>query len=72
VSTLGPGACVGELALLDHKPRTASVVAETDLKVLVIGAREFAGIIDKVPSISHKLMRSLASKIRELDAQAYG
>ena len=72
VSTLGPGACVGELALLDHKPRTASVIASTDLTVLVIGAREFAGIVDNVPSISHKLMRSLASRIRELDAQAYG
>jgi CRP-like cAMP-binding protein len=72
VATLGPGACVGELALLDHKPRTASVIAATDLTVLVIGAREFAGIVDRVPSISHKLMRSLASKVRELDAHAYG
>jgi len=72
VATLGPGACVGELALLDHKPRTASVIAATDLTVLVIGAREFAGIVDNVPSISHKLMRSLASRVRELDAQAYG
>ena len=43
VATLGPGACVGELALLDHGPRTASVIAATDLTVLVIGAREFAG-----------------------------
>ena len=72
VATLGPGACVGELALLDHKPRTASVIAATDLTVLVIGTREFSGIVDEIPSIAHKLMRSLAGKVRELDLQAYG
>jgi CRP/FNR family transcriptional regulator, cyclic AMP receptor protein len=72
VATLGPGACVGELALLDHKPRTASVVAATDLTVLVIGTREFSGIVDEIPSIAHKLMRSLAGKVRELDLKAYG
>ncbi len=72
VATVGPGYCVGELALLDHKPRTASVIAATDLTVLVIGAREFAGIVDDIPSIAHKLMKSLATKVRELDAQAYG
>ena len=72
VATIGPGSCVGELALLDHKPRTASVIAATDLTVLVIGAREFAGIVDEIPSIAHKLMKSLATKVRELDAKAYG
>lgn len=72
VATFGPGDCVGELALLDHGPRTATVTAATDLKVLVIGAREFAAIIDDVPPIAHKLLKSLASRIRDLDAQTFG
>ena len=72
VASLGPGACVGELALLDHGPRTATVVAATDLKLLVIGAREFAAIIDEVPPIAHKLLRTLAARIRDLDAKTYG
>jgi CRP-like cAMP-binding protein len=72
VTTLGPGACVGEMALLDHGPRTATVVADTDLKVLVIGAREFAGIVDEVPAIAHKLLRALATRVRTLDSQIYG
>ena len=60
------------MALLDHQPRTASVIASTDLTVLVIGVREFAALLDDVPPITHKLMKSMASKIRELDTQAYG
>jgi CRP/FNR family transcriptional regulator, cyclic AMP receptor protein len=72
VATLGPGAYVGELALLDHGPRTATVVAATDVTVLVLGAREFSGLLDEVPSISHKLMKALAHRIRELDSKAYG
>ena len=72
VATFGPGDCFGELALLDHGPRTATVTASTPLKVLVIGAREFAGILDEVPPIAHKLLKALASRIRELDAKTYG
>jgi CRP/FNR family transcriptional regulator, cyclic AMP receptor protein len=72
VATLGPGDCFGELALLDHGPRTATVTAETDIEVLVLGAREFAALVDEVPSIAHKLLKSLASRIRELDTKTYG
>jgi CRP/FNR family transcriptional regulator, cyclic AMP receptor protein len=72
VATLGAGDCVGELALLDHGPRTATVTAGSDLTVLVLGAREFAGLVDEVPSIAHKLMKALAHRIRELDSKAFG
>ena len=39
VATLGPGAIVGELSLLDHGPRTATVVCETDCSLFVISQR---------------------------------
>ena len=72
IATLGPGAVVGELSLLDHGPRTATAICETDCTLLVIDQRRFLGVIDDVPAISHKLLASLASKIRELDRQYYG
>jgi len=72
VATLSDGDCFGELALLDHGPRTATVVAATDLRVLVIGSREFSAILDEVPPIARKLLASLAERIRDLDAKTFG
>jgi CRP-like cAMP-binding protein len=72
VATLGPGACIGELALLDRGPRTMTVEAASDMKALVLGQREFSGVIDEVPGIAHKLLASLAGKVRELDQKAFG
>jgi CRP/FNR family transcriptional regulator, cyclic AMP receptor protein len=72
LATLGAGEAFGELALLDGGPRTASVKASTNLTVLVLGQREFGGIIEEVPGIAHKILANLASRIRELDDKIYG
>ena len=56
VTTLGPGAVMGELSLLDHGPRTATVTCDTDCSLLVIDQRHFLGVIDEVPSIAAKLL----------------
>ncbi|HEX4868479.1 MAG TPA: cyclic nucleotide-binding domain-containing protein [Acidimicrobiales bacterium] len=72
VAALGPGDCVGELALLDRQPRTATVTASTDLRVLVIGTREFEALLATAPSIMHKLLGSLGARLRGLDTKAFG
>jgi CRP-like cAMP-binding protein len=72
VATAGPGNAIGELSLLDKGPRTATVTTDTETTVLVLGAREFAGVLDEVPGIAHKIMAVLAERIRELDTQVYG
>ena len=72
VTTLGAGSVLGELSLLDHGPRTATAICETDCTLLVIEQRRFLGVLDDVPAISHKLLASLAGSIRELDRQYYG
>jgi CRP/FNR family transcriptional regulator, cyclic AMP receptor protein len=71
IATMGPGDHFGELALLDGGPRTATVIADTPMKVLVLGQREFAGLLDDVPGLAHKLLANLASQIRELDKKIY-
>lgn len=72
VGVVGPGAAVGEMSLLDHGPRTATVVADTPVTMLVLSAREFSGVIEEVPGLAHKLLGQLAGRVRELDRQIYG
>jgi CRP-like cAMP-binding protein len=72
IAALGPGAYFGELSLLDKGPRTATVTAETPITVLVLGPREFSGVLDEVPTLAHKLLTALAQKIRELDEKSFG
>lgn len=72
VGTLGPGDAIGELSLLDHGPRTASVTADGPMTLLVLSAREFRGVIEEVPGLAHKLLGQLAARVRDLDRQIYG
>lgn len=72
VAELGPGTFLGELGLLDRGPRTATVIAKGPVEALVLGPREFSGLLDDVPTLSHKLLRALAARVRELDAKAFG
>jgi CRP/FNR family transcriptional regulator, cyclic AMP receptor protein len=72
VASLGPGTIVGELSLLDHGPRTATVVCETDCTFLLLSQRTFLGVVDDVPALAHKLLASLATRIRDLDRQYFG
>jgi CRP-like cAMP-binding protein len=71
VATLGPGEHFGELSLLDGGPRTATVTAETPMRLLVIGQREFHWLLDEVPGLATKIMRSMAARIRDLDQKIY-
>ena len=70
IATLGPGDAFGELALLEKAPRNASVVAETDMELVVLGQREFAGIVDEVPGFARKMLAGMAKRLREADLQS--
>lgn len=67
VATLAPGAYFGELAILDKATRDATVVAESPMTVLVLGQREFLGLLDEVPGLANKLLRAMAKRLRESD-----
>ena len=65
VATLGKGAHVGELSLLDGGPRSATVRADTDMEVLVLSKPAFNAALDEIPGLAHKLLVSLAERLRE-------
>jgi len=72
VATLGPGAIVGELALVDDQPRSATVVCTAPARVLEVTSGQFRAVLDEVPALAHKLMSALAGRVRNLDTSLLG
>jgi CRP/FNR family transcriptional regulator, cyclic AMP receptor protein len=70
VATVGPGQFFGDLALLDRAPRNATVTAVTPMELVVLGQREFAGLIDEVPGFARKLLAGMAHRLRDADARS--
>ena len=64
---LGPGDFFGELAPLDGGPRTATVVADTDLQLLVISRQEFFQLRTSFPAVSANMMAELGTRLRRAD-----
>jgi len=71
VATLGPGSYFGELALLDRRPRSASVVSRTDMDLLVLAQRQFNTVLESAPTMTRKLLSAMATRLREADARAF-
>lgn len=69
IDTLGPGDFLGEIALIDHRPRTATAVCKTDCTLLVLAHREFHTLLEDSPGIATAVMRSLAERLRALEPQ---
>jgi len=69
IAMLAPGEFFGEIALLDGGPRTATVVAETDVVVEVIGQREFDTVVAGAPHLAKNLLVGLARRLRAADVQ---
>jgi len=65
LAKLGPGTYVGEQALLDPGPRTATVTALGDTQAVLLSSREFYAAIDDVPGLSRKLLAGMAKRLRE-------
>lgn len=70
VSTMGPGDYFGEMSLIDGKPRSASVVAKTDLRTLAIPAWNFNRLLDENPDMMRALLVSLSGRIRQMRDQS--
>jgi CRP/FNR family transcriptional regulator, cyclic AMP receptor protein len=66
VRDLGPGEVIGEISLLDGGPRTATVIAREPTTVLSISKRAFDTVLDRVPGLSHELLRALAARLRDV------
>jgi CRP/FNR family transcriptional regulator, cyclic AMP receptor protein len=68
IGTLGPGDFFGEMALLDGRPRSASVTSDTPLVVVRLTRSEFNKALDANPSMARGIMAELAGRIRRLES----
>jgi CRP/FNR family cyclic AMP-dependent transcriptional regulator len=62
IATRGPGSPLGEMALLEGGPRTATLLAKTQVSTLVSGRGEFNNLLSAVPAISERLYAITAER----------
>jgi len=64
---LGPGEFFGEMSLLDGEPRSATVRAETDMRLLVILRRNFQALLTEVPELTRSILVVLSRRLRDIE-----
>jgi CRP/FNR family transcriptional regulator, cyclic AMP receptor protein len=70
VETVGANDIFGEMALIDHAPRSATVVAVTDVKLVPVGEKQFLFLVSRTPYFSVNVMRTLARRLRAMNNSA--
>jgi CRP/FNR family transcriptional regulator, cyclic AMP receptor protein len=65
--SVSEGEVFGELALLDQAPRSATVTAETDMRLVVLSSREFSTLMADHPSVRKNVLAAVASRIRRAE-----
>jgi CRP-like cAMP-binding protein len=65
VATVGAGSMVGEMALIDHRPRSATVTAETDMRLLAFDNKAFKALLDEMPKASQRVMSLLNARLQD-------
>jgi CRP/FNR family transcriptional regulator, cyclic AMP receptor protein len=72
VNRLLPGDHFGEISLLDGGPRTASVVAETEMTLVLVTQKDFLAMLATDPEITVCLLEGMARSVRRLDRSLAG
>ena len=63
IASVHAGSMVGEMALVDHRPRTATVIADTDLELLRFDSKAFSRLLDEMPKASERVMTLLRARM---------
>src|SRR5262245_3945375 len=71
IDTTGPGGIVGEMALIDAGPRSATVRAKTVCKLVPVSQRRFTFLVQQTPFFALQVMRVMSERLRRLLAQEH-
>jgi CRP/FNR family transcriptional regulator, cyclic AMP receptor protein len=69
LAVLNPGNYVGEMSLIDNEPHSATVRAEVQTDMLILGRAEFARCLPENSSLSYAILRGLVQRLRSADRQ---
>ena len=64
---LHPGEFFGEMSLLDGEPRSATIVATTDLRLLIVDRSHFWRLLDETPDLVRRMLTILSRRVRRLE-----
>jgi len=66
---LGPGDFFGEMELLDHRGRSATVESQTPMRLLALVEKDFKPMLLKHPQMAYRLLQTLSRRIRDAEAR---
>jgi CRP/FNR family transcriptional regulator, cyclic AMP receptor protein len=69
LATLGPGEFFGEMAIISNKPRNATAIVSQDARLLIIDPKTFESMIRSNGEIAVRMIKKLADRLSEADAQ---
>jgi CRP-like cAMP-binding protein len=70
VSTMGPGSSFGEIALIDRRPRTATVTAATDVTAYGLPVFVFRPFVEARPQVAWKMLESMADRLAVAESRS--
>jgi len=63
IATIGSGSMVGEMALVEHRPRNASVIAETEMQLVAFDMTAFKTLLQEMPEVQRRVMATLVERV---------
>jgi len=69
VATMGPGSSFGEIALIDRRPRTATVSASSDVKAYGLPVFVFRPFVEARPQVAWKLLEAMADRLAAAESR---
>ena len=65
VTSVGPGSMIGEMAILEHRPRTAAVLAETEMVLVSFDLKSFQELLNANPTAKERVMALLTKRVAD-------
>lgn len=69
VGTIGPGSVIGEMAIVDRGPRSATAIATADTALFPIDAPQFDKLVQNVPGFAREVIGILVRRLRQENAR---